>query len=252
MSGKRRKAIISGVTRDFEKSRTSVRVGEKAQRIIASRDKSASFRHKLLGRGRTSTFLLAGLVTCKLCGSRFNGWSQRLRSQKHLPPDQRYQAYLCGGYINKGTAVCKRHPIEKGPFEEFIIGKVHERMMQILDEWGRKLLRAYVKEELLKARGRPEQELREVEKEMAALKAEADRLLANLTEANKEFIDERLIDIKERRRELEAARRPSGPRHGAVRTSTRPWTRLWATSADSATWWHRGRSSSRRSSSAPS
>ena len=86
--------------------------------------------------------------------------------------------------------------------------------MQILDDGGRKLLRAYVREELLKVTGRPEDHLSRVEAQLAGLKAEADRLLANLTEANREFIDDRLIVIKGQRRELEA-------RQEALRAATR-------------------------------
>jgi len=189
-------------------------VFEAAQKIMASRDLSSTFRHKLLGRGRTSNFLLAGLVRCKLCGNRFMGWSQRLRSQKNLPPEERCQAYLCGGYVSKGLAVCRRNAIDKGPFEEFIIGQVHQRLLKVLDEGGSKLLRAYVREELLKATGRPDEDLRRVDGQLAGLKAEADRLLANLTEANREFIDDRLIVLKGQRRELEA-------RHEALRAATR-------------------------------
>ncbi len=52
--------------------------------------------------------------------------------------------------------------------------------------------------------GEPREEMKKVKAELSELKKEADRLLRNLTEANREFIDERLVEIKRRRRELEA------------------------------------------------
>lgn len=179
-------------------------VFDTAQRIVAGRDKSATFRDRIQGRGRSSNFLLSGLVRCSLCGNRFHGFSQKFKAKRKPPPQERHQTYVCGSYVGHGPTACPRHAIEKQPFEQFILGQVHIRLMQILDDGGRKLLRAYVKEELLKATGRPEDELRGVNAQLVNLKEEADRLLANLTEANRTFIDERLVEVRGERRELEA------------------------------------------------
>jgi site-specific DNA recombinase len=179
---------------------------DKAQMILSGRDRTAKFRHLLLGRGRTSNFLLTGLVRCTLCGGRFYGWSQKFRRKSNLRPEERHQVYVCGSYVRKGSGVCKRHAIEKAPFEEYILGRVHARLMEVLENGGRELLRSYVKEELESLLVRPEGEKERIANELAALKVEAERLLANLSAANREFIDERLLEIKRRRRELEADR----------------------------------------------
>ncbi len=179
---------------------------ESAQRILAGRDKSATFRHKLVGRGRTSNFLLAGLIQCERCNHRFSGWSQKIKRKVKPAPEDRRQVYLCGGYLQKGNAICRRAAIEKKPFEEFIVSSVQARLEQVLEGGGMNVIRAYVEEELLLAQGDPKAELAKVDAELARLKADADRLLSCLTPANSEFIDEKLIEIKGRRRDLDLRR----------------------------------------------
>lgn len=176
---------------------------EAAQKILAGRDKSTPFRHKLLGRGRTSNYLLAGLITCEACGHRFSGWSQKWRRTVKPPPAERHQSYLCGGYLQKGNAVCRRVAIDKQPFEEFIVEQVRLKLMGILEGGAMERLKTYVREELVQTMANPRQELARVEAEQARLRADADRLLASLTPVNAEFIDEKLVEIKRRRRELD-------------------------------------------------
>ena len=47
------------------------------------------------------------------------------------------------------------------------------------------------------------EELAKVRIETESLKKKVDRLLENLTAANREFIDEKLLEIRQRMRELE-------------------------------------------------
>jgi len=176
---------------------------EAAQKILAGRDKTSTFRHKLLGRGRTSNFLLAGLITCEACGHRFSGWSQKWKRKVKPPPAERHQVYLCGGYLHKGNSVCRRVAIDKQPFEDFIVEQVRLKVVSILDGGGMSMLRTYVQEELAQALAHPKAELVRVQDERARLKADTDRLLASLTPVNAEFIDEKLLEIKRRLRELE-------------------------------------------------
>ena len=60
-----------------------------------------------------------------------------------------------------------------------------------------------MQEELAQALAHPKAELARVQDERARLKADTDRLLASLTPVNAEFIDEKLLEIKRRLRELE-------------------------------------------------
>ncbi len=150
---------------------------EAAQKILAGWDKSGTFRHKLLGRGRTSNFLLAGLITCEACGHRFSGWSQKWKRKVKPPPAERHQVYLCGGYLHKGNAVCRRVAIDKQPFEAFIVEQVRFKLMGILEGGAMERLRTYVREELSQALAHPKEELARVEDERA-------RLLASLTPVN--------------------------------------------------------------------
>ncbi len=226
------------------------RMFAEAARIRREKETSKNCRNLLLGRGRTSRYLLSGLIHCTLCGNRFQGYSQKERKQ---PPRPRPLTYLCAGYINKGNAVCKCRAIEMAPFEEFILGRVHERLLQVLEEGGRELLRTYVRDELERLTGEPRDEMKKVKAELSDLKQEADRLLRNLTEANREFIDERLVEIKRRRRELETRLEGlQGTARREIDTEAAVERPPWPTWGDSGRSWNRGRSWSGRSSCGPS
>lgn len=191
------------VVRDTHPAIVSRATFEAAQRILAGRDHTRGFRHKLLGRGRTSNFLLAGLITCEACGHRFSGWSQKIKRKVRPAPEDRRQVYLCGGYLHKGKSVCRRAAIEKRPFEDFIVEQVRVRLMSILEGGAMTLLKTYVREELAEALANPRAELARVEADLAQLKADADRLLASITPVNAEFVDEKLVELKRTRRELQ-------------------------------------------------
>ena len=177
-----------------------------AQKILDGRRDESPFKAKLAGRARSSNYLLSGLVTCELCGHHFSGWTHKIRRKTKPVPTERPQFYLCHGYMAKGTSVCRRAAIEKKPLEEFIVEQVRLRLMQVLDGGGMKRLRQYVREELERTTGTPTTSLKEVNAELSRLKADIDRLLDSITSVNKDLIDERLLEIKKRRRELEARR----------------------------------------------
>jgi DNA invertase Pin-like site-specific DNA recombinase len=174
------------------------------QRLRRQRDETGHHLRVPLGRGRYSNYLLSGRIVCSRCGHKFQGYSQKIRRGERPQPHDRPQSYLCGGYVTKGRAVCQRHAIDKSAFEAFVLDCVHSRLVEVLDGGGMNLLRSYVQEELIAAVSHPKAELARVEKDLGQLKADTDRLLDSLTPTNKEFIDERLVQTKRRRRELES------------------------------------------------
>jgi DNA invertase Pin-like site-specific DNA recombinase len=178
---------------------------ERVQAMRTRRDEEGHHERAPLGRGRYSNYLLSGLIDCGDCRHMFQGYSQKLRRKENRPPPrERPQSYLCGGYITKGRSVCQRHAIEKDSFEEFILERVHARLLDVLDNGGRALLRRYVREEMAQALGSPREDLRRTEADLDRVKADIKRLLASLTPANRDLVDEEIVELKGRRRDLDS------------------------------------------------
>ena len=116
------------------------------------------------------------------------------------------QYYLCHGYMAKGTSVCRRVAFEKEPLEAFVIEQVQLRLTQVLARYGMAELRQFLQEELDRTTITPATSLKDLDAEMSRLAADMDRLIDSITPINKDLIDERLIKLKKRRRELEARR----------------------------------------------
>ena len=179
-------------------------VFEAVRKIRQQRSEEKPFISSLRGRGKYSNYLLTGLMTCGCCGHKVQGWFYGPRGKKWGPNPPRRFFYLCGGYITKGNAVCKRKAFDRDPLEEYILSRVQARLMVFLDEGGDTILRQYIAEEISRRAGDPGAELRRIDPEIASLKRDADRLLDNLTAANRDFVDEKLTEIRRRLRELEA------------------------------------------------
>ncbi|MGH9868612.1 MAG: recombinase family protein [Candidatus Polarisedimenticolia bacterium] len=177
-----------------------------AQRILDGRREVSTFKKRLSGRARSSNYLLSRLITCELCGHHLSGWTHKIRRKTTSPPADRPQYYLCQGYLAKGNSVCRRAAFEKEPLEAFVIEQVRRRLMQLLDGSGMADLRRYVREELEQAIGTPGTDLKAVEEEMSRVAADIDRLIDSITPVNKDLIDERLVQLKNRRRQLEDRR----------------------------------------------
>jgi DNA invertase Pin-like site-specific DNA recombinase/phage host-nuclease inhibitor protein Gam len=166
---------------------------------------AASYQPKQLrGRGRYSNYLLTGIIECDDCGHKFHGYTHKSRACTKDPSLPRPRYYLCGGYITKGRSVCKRVAYPIKPLEEYILNRLKERLMVFLKDGGEKILRSYIADELAATGIDPKKELEDIQSELARLKGDADRLLDNLTAANRDFVDERLTAIRLRTRELEA------------------------------------------------
>jgi len=179
---------------------------EAAQKILDGRLEVSPFKTRLTGRARSSNYLLSRLITCEACGHHFSGWSHKIRRKTKLSTAPVPQYYLCHGYMAKGTSVCRRVAFEKEPLEAFVIEQVQLRLTQVLARYGMAELRQFLQEEFDRTTITPATSLTDLDAEMSRLKADIDRLLDSLTPINKELIDERLVELKKRRRELEARR----------------------------------------------
>lgn len=152
--------------------------------------------------GKRSRFILSGLLTCALCGNRYQGF-HRIKGKKRSDGTRvKTFAYGCGGYITKGTSVCQMNPIPQEVLEKTVIDAVLDFYKPYLQPGGKRKLAEVVKaqvgtqaEDLYAARQR-------VRQEQAELDSTINTLLDNLTETNREFVDKRLNDLRDRRDQL--------------------------------------------------
>ncbi len=156
------------------------------------------------GRGKDSPFLLTGLLVCKHCGFKLQGYTHHSGYRRTDGAECVTFDYTCGGYRTKGRSVCRRYWLRRDPFETLILVRIEKRLKKYLARGGEATLRKFIAEELIAKTPDPREDTAKVKAELAALEAEANRLLDIATPANRDFVDERLGRVRTRRRDLEA------------------------------------------------
>ncbi len=179
-------------------------VFDAVQDVRRKRDEAGAHVKHPKGRGKYSNYRLTGMITCGDCGHHFFGYTHKSRACSKDPSLPRPRFYVCGGYVTKGNSVCKRRAYPQEPLETYLLSRLQARLQVFLEDGGDKVLRRFIRESLAQAGPAPKKALAEVQAEMAKLKKDVDRLLENLTPANRDFVDEKLGAIRRRLRELEA------------------------------------------------
>lgn len=77
-------------------------------------------------RKQRVNYLLARLIRCAHCGATFCGRRQQYKTRKGVPAER--TAYYCGGYLNKGTTVCRSLPIDRDWIEGQVLLHLRERL----------------------------------------------------------------------------------------------------------------------------
>ncbi|MHC4110122.1 MAG: recombinase zinc ribbon domain-containing protein [Planctomycetota bacterium] len=111
--------------------------------------------------------------------------------------------YGCGGYITKGRSICEMNAVPQKVLEETVIKMVLDFYRPLLGKGGRTKLAEAVKaqigseaEEFVAARKRAQRELNKISKTI-------NNLLDNITSTNREFVDQRLGELKQQKHQLE-------------------------------------------------
>ena len=199
------------IVRDAHPALVSRRLFEQAKqrregRIESIQQRGTDPRLKTQGRnwhGKRSRFILSGLLTCALCGSRYQGFTRHKGKRRTDGTKVTTYSYGCGGHITKGKAVCEMNPIPQEVLENTVIEAVLDFYRPYMGKDGRKKLAKLVEEqigtegdELTSAKERAEEELERI----AVI---INNLLDNITEANREFVDQRLAELTKQRQQLE-------------------------------------------------
>jgi DNA invertase Pin-like site-specific DNA recombinase len=173
-----------------------------AKALRARREGDRNLKASRGGRSKTSPFLLSGLLKCTDCGHNFQGYRVN-KGQTYGGPKVETYYYICGGYRTKGTAVCQKHLFPREMIESYVLERIGARLQEFMVKGGRSLLEQIVKEEVEPKNGSAE-EVDCVRLTRDAIRQKIDTLLDSLTPTNKEFIDEKLRNLKAERDRLEA------------------------------------------------
>lgn len=163
---------------------------------------SRTRNHGKTWQGKRSRFILSGLLTCALCGNRYQGF-HRIKGKNRWDGSRvKTYAYGCGGHITKGNSVCQMNPIPQEVLEDTVIEAVRDFYWPYLEPGGKRRLAEAVRAQLgteaddLVAAG---ERIREEQVELDGI---INNLLDNLTAENREFVDKRLADLRERQEKL--------------------------------------------------
>jgi len=159
--------------------------------------------HGKTWHGKRSRFILSGLMKCALCGCRYQGLTRAKGKKRADGTRAKNYYYACGGYITKGRAICQLHAISQAVLEATVIEAV-------LDFYKPYIGRGSVKKltELIKAQvGTEVKEIttarRRAQKERNTIQRTIDNLLDNITAVNRDLVDQRLAQLKERSHQVE-------------------------------------------------
>ena len=160
--------------------------------------------HGKTWNGQRSRFILSGLLTCRLCGNRYQGVTRHKGKKRSDGTRVTTRYYGCGGHVTKGNRVCQMNPIPQAELEALVIDAVLDFYKPYLVKGGRRKVANAVKGQLgseskewATARQRAEAEHRQIT-------ATINNLLDNITPANREFVDQRLKELSEQRQQLES------------------------------------------------
>ncbi len=199
------------IVREAHPALISRRVFEQARQrrenhIASIEQRGRDPRLKTSGRnwhGQRSRFILSGLLTCARCGNRYHGVTRHKGKRRSDQTKVVTRSYGCGGHITKGNKVCAMNAIPQDQLEGLVIETVIDFYRRYDGKAGKKLLRKEVKAQLGGEGQHVVEARRRAQAEESQLQHTINNLLDNITPTNREFVDQRLKELTERRRALE-------------------------------------------------
>jgi site-specific DNA recombinase len=176
---------------------------KKCRRLQQQRGKTHYTTAYRSGRGKTSPYLLSGLIKCSRCGHSYSGIPTTKGKARKDGSRVRTYYYTCGGYRSKGTAVCQKATLPRELIEYAILANIKSAVAGFLKEGGEELLRA-IFQKCLESTEVLGDQLERCERRVGQINARIDELVESLTPTNKEFVDQKLASLKEERDDLTA------------------------------------------------
>ncbi len=160
--------------------------------------------HGKTWNGQRSRFVLSGLITCSICGNRYQGVTRHRGKKRSDGTRVTTRYYGCGGHVTKGNKVCEMNPIPQQDLEAVVIDAVLGFYKPYLARNGRRRLTGAVKEQMGSEREDFAEAKKRAEADQQRLAQTINNLLDNITPTNREFVDGRLKELTEQRQQLEA------------------------------------------------
>jgi hypothetical protein len=110
--------------------------------------------------------------------------------------------YGCGGHVTKGKKVCKMNPIPLDDLETMVIDTILKFYSPYLANGGRRKLAEAVKQQIGSEGVEFDEAHARAKDEEQAVAKTINNLLDNITPTNREFVDRRLEELTEQRRQL--------------------------------------------------
>jgi len=150
-------------------------------------------------KGQRSRFILSGLLTCKICGNRYQGVTRHKGKRRIDGTRVTTSFYGCGGHITKGNAICQMNAIPQEVLENIVIESVLEYYQSYLNDSGHQKLSEAVEKQVQMEGTELTQKRHCIQEEEERLSETINQLLDNITATNKDFVDKRLKELKAQR-----------------------------------------------------
>lgn len=181
---------------------------EKVQKTISKRggpQKENSFHS---GRAKDAPYLLVGLIHCSHCDHPYYGQKKHKGKRRKDGSKVLTYCYVCSGYLRKGTTLCRGTAISKDEIDNQILDLIDSRISPFLKNGGRKVLEAIILKELKSDSRDPKREMAQLTNKIheADRKIDTliDKVLDQVSDANRELFDQKLTKLREQRDSLEA------------------------------------------------
>ena len=196
-------AAVWGKTSKGEKAQDPVRV-EGAWPALVSRELFDEVQQAMRDRAPKvrrparvgSRFLLSGLLKCGVCGRPYS--AQGAKSGQ-------FAYYICGTLFREGAGTCSARYLNAPRLETFVVEKIRER---ILNEETIVALVTLVAEKIDAMAGELSGRLEVIEAELSDVRKRLEKLYEAIetSELNPEVLSPRIMSLRHREEQLEAAR----------------------------------------------
>lgn len=159
------------------------------------------------GRGANSPYLLAGLIRCEHCGHNWTGYRSMKGRRKKDGTNVVNFSYVCNGYISKGKSACLRRALPKEEIEDWVMDVIGEMIKSYFTGDNSAKLQKLIEQELESLIPDFGDELDGIEARLTEIEKSITNLIDNITSANRDFVDKRIIELRREISELEGRKR---------------------------------------------
>jgi len=155
-------------------------------------------------RGSVAGYVFSGLIKCAACDHRYQG-HKTSRRNRHRTGAEQTRAYVCGGYMRKGTAICPvRGSVSELDLWTTVFDIIKKQFAWLLTSPGFEAAVVKRAREIMARRPLMPADAAVSRRRIAEIDTAVDALVHNLSPENLRMIDSRLTALREEREELAA------------------------------------------------